>query len=129
MKVLQPGIHLVTPKLKNLKPTKDKLCLTTQEGHHIIRKSEITHLVADSNYTSIFFNDQKIVCSQTIGAVLQRIDHPSFIRVHKSHVFNIDHLKKIDSSFTTVYLKNGIKLGISRSRKEFLRESINKRFD
>lgn len=128
MKVIKTEFRSAESKVAVLQPTKDKLCITTKEGHLIIHKNEITHLIADSNYTTIYYGDKKVVYSQSLGIVLGKINLHKFIRIHKSYVLNVDYLRRIDTAFTYVVLDNGVQMTIARSQKQRLKDFIRRKF-
>ncbi|MDF1695738.1 MAG: LytTR family DNA-binding domain-containing protein [Saprospiraceae bacterium] len=128
MKTLEFNKH-VPPLMDVIKPSKQKLCITTQKGHFIIYKKDISHLVAEGNYTLIYFKDQKILCSKTINSVFEQINHSAFIRIHKSYVLNIDHLAYIDYAFSYAITENNHKVQIARSRKQHMKNLVQLKFD
>lgn len=129
MKLMKPSTNLGQRTLPSSLSMRNKLCIATHSGYHILAKKDITHLIADSNYTIIHLPNSKIVCSQTLSCILKRLCHPRFIRIHQSFALNLEHLHKVDRGFTTAQLNNGVQLAISRSRKQLLKASINERFD
>lgn len=129
MKIIAPKVRTDESRMEVLKPSKNKFCITTQNGHIIIKKSEITHLVADSNYTTIFFNNDKVLCARTMSFILGKLSHPNFVRIHKSHAINIDCMRLVDPSFSIVKLVNGVQLAIARSQKQALKNLIKYKFD
>jgi two-component system LytT family response regulator len=129
MKIITPIPLAVTPKMEVMKPSKEKLCITTNTGHHIIYKKDISFLTADGNYTRIHFNEGQILCSQTIRSVLLKLDQSRYVRIHKSHAINIDFLILVDNAFSHVILKNGERLSIARSKKQTMKDALNKLFD
>jgi len=116
-------------KMEIVASPKEKLCITTQEGHHILNKQDISILKASGNYTSISIAGKDLLCAQTLASVLQKINLPQFVRIHKSHVINLEFIRHIDNSFTTITTDDGKQLAISRSRKQEIKQLILNRFD
>ncbi|MFT4535888.1 MAG: two-component system LytT family response regulator [Saprospiraceae bacterium] len=129
MKIIKPDLRISKSKLEALRPSKEKICIKTESGNHIILKRDISHLIADCNYTTIYYKDQKVLCSQTIGSVLLKLNHPRFIRIHKSHAINIDCVCLIDNAYSYTMLDNGIRLSIARTKKQKIKEAMHQRFD
>jgi len=124
------GISLpVIEVVRGTKSAKEKLCISISSGHIIIDKLTITHLVAEGNYTTIYYNGQKVICSQTLGSLMKKLAHPNFIRIHKSHVINIAGLAMIDNAFSMVTLDSGVQLAVARSKKQELRDLIKDKYD
>ena len=129
MKVVQLEKAMTSPVIESLKPPKDKLCITTQKGHFIIPKKEISHLVADGNYTAIYYKNQKLLCSKTIQSVFDRINLLSFFRTHKSFVINSDKVTFVDPSFSYAVTINDYKIPVAKSKKQDFKHFINSKFD
>ena len=47
---------------------------------------------ANSHYTYIFDGSEKLFCPLAIGDIESRLDRDRFIRVHRSHIVNIDRV-------------------------------------
>lgn len=76
-------------------------------------------LEAEGNYTSITTKEAKYVLRNTLNAVLERLNFPYLIRVHRSYAINIQHVDTFNE--TSVFLI-GREIPLSRSYKEgFLR--------
>jgi two-component system LytT family response regulator len=70
-----------------------KLPLPTMEGFVFVNFEDIVHAEADRSY-SIFsvINRAKIMVSKPLGDFEGRLINRNFIRVHKSHIINLDHV-------------------------------------
>jgi NO-binding membrane sensor protein with MHYT domain len=53
---------------------------------------DVVAVHANAHYTYIFDGSDKLFCPLAIGDVEQRLDHSRFIRVHRSHIVNIDRV-------------------------------------
>ena len=129
MKVITPLNWSRSLNLEVIPKSKSKLRITTQSGNHILLKQDISCLHASGNYTTISVQGKKILCSQTMNTILQKINMPNFIRIHKSYVVNLDFIKHIDSAFSTITIDDGQKLIVSRARKKEIKQIILSRFD
>lgn len=95
-----------------------KLTLTHSNGFQIVSVDNITHLLADGNYTHIYFsNENPLLTSKPIKEFEEILDPKLFFRIHKSTMINIHYLKNYSSAEGhEVLLTNGVKLSISRRR-------------
>lgn len=77
----------------------------------------ISHVNAYGNYIKIY-TDRMVLTPQTLSDFLEKLPN-HFLRIHKSHVINLNHLKLIDGN--QIVLQNDVKLIIGKSyRKDVL---------
>ena len=83
--------------LSNVKPENKlkKVGLPDGEGLIFINLSEIIRCDSDGNYTFfILTSGKKIIASRTLGEYEQMFADDNFFRVHRSHLVNLQHVKK-----------------------------------
>ncbi len=61
-------------------------------GTHFVAVEDVVAIHANAHYTTIFDGSDKLFCPLAIGDVEQRLDHERFVRVHRSHIVNIDRV-------------------------------------
>lgn len=111
---------------KNSQPTEerslDKIAIPTLDGTYFYNKSEIIRAEADSNYTELHLvTGKKIVSSKTLKEIEISLAKSSFIRVHKSHLININFIKKyIKGDGGMLILNDDSMIPVSRSNKDEL---------
>jgi two-component system, LytTR family, response regulator len=97
-----------------------KIALPTFTGLDIIPVKEIIHCEAEVNYTRFFFTSgKKLLAIKTLKEYEDLLSECGFIRVHKSHLINVHHVK----SYTrgeggTVTMSDGTSIDVSRRKKE-----------
>jgi two-component system LytT family response regulator len=109
--------------LDNLKDQeKQKLVLPTNEGIHIIQIDNIIRCEADDYYTRIFLVDKRmIMVSKTLKNTEELLSGKSFVRSHKSHLVNLQFVKKyVKSDGGYLELKDGTTIPVSRRKKELI---------
>ena len=113
--------------LENLKSeilkltTKRKITLFHSRGFKIVDEDDISYLIADNNCTSLHFYDgSKYLDSKTIKVFEQMLNPENFIRIHKSHIINLNHLKEYSNKEGVVILEDGTELSVSRARLSML---------
>lgn len=99
---------------------KQKIVLSTTEGVHIIQIDHIIRCEADDYYTRIFLNDGRmIMVSKTLKNTEELLSGKSFIRSHKSHLVNLQYVKKyVKSDGGYLELKDGTTIPVSRRKKD-----------
>jgi len=91
-----------------------------------VREKDICYLLADNNCTALFFSDgTKYLDTKTIKIFEQMLNHHSFIRIHKSHIINLNYLKEYSNQDgNSVILEDGTELAVSRARLSMLMEKV-----
>jgi len=102
---------------------KRQVILPTLEGFEVIKMENIIRLQGNGNFTDIYLADgsKKMVC-RFLKHFEEILPYP-FLRVHKSHIINIHHVKCYHKGAGgTIMLSNGHEVDISPNYKdEFLR--------
>ena len=64
-----------------------------RDGHtHFLAVEQVVAIHANAHYTYIFDGNDKLFCPLAIGDVESRLDDRHFVRVHRSHIVNIDRV-------------------------------------
>lgn len=93
--------------------------------HRQLNTSEIIRINGNVNYSEIITtNGKKYLIAKTLKKYEQNLQLP-FFRGSKSCIINLNFLEGINSSGSTVQLKDGYKLSISRRRRGKLLEILN----
>jgi two-component system, LytTR family, response regulator len=104
----------LTQNLAALQPGQQRLPISTTEGLHFLPIAEIIHCEADSNYTFLHLTGHRRFCaSKTLALFVQQLSHHDFVRVHKSHLINRQHIERIDPA-GIAYLSEAHHVPISR---------------
>jgi DNA-binding LytR/AlgR family response regulator len=61
-------------------------------GTHFLAVEQVVAVHANAHYTTIFDGNDKLFCPLAIGDVEARLDGSHFVRVHRSHIVNIDRV-------------------------------------
>jgi two-component system LytT family response regulator len=97
------------------------------EGIHFERIQNIICLEAKGNYTHIHFSDRKkiLVCKtlQDVENILN--DRLQFVRIHRSHTINLNHLQKyFKGKGGYVMMDDGTCINVSAGKKQQFMESL-----
>ncbi len=94
-----------------------KILLPVKDGYCVENTDNILKLEADGNYTRIItLSQDKYLCSKSLAYFEEVLDSQTFFRVHKSHIVNIDHIKKINKE-GSIELKDKSIISLSRRIK------------
>ncbi|HRW86716.1 MAG TPA: LytTR family DNA-binding domain-containing protein, partial [Bacteroidales bacterium] len=102
------------------KKTLKRIILHTADHLQLVSVSDIIRAEADSNYTSFFLSDgKKIMVSRTIKEFDTLLSSSGMIRVHQSHLINVNHIDRfVKKDGGWVMLKNGTKIPVSPNLKK-----------
>ena len=100
-----------------------KIALPTFSGLTVFPVKDIIHCQAEVNYTQFFFTaGRKLLVIKTLKEYEELLNECNFIRVHKSHLINMHHVKNYTrGEGGTVTMSDGTVVDVSRRKKdEFL---------
>ena len=89
-----------------------------------IRVASIEWLQACDDYVIVHASQRQFRLNLTLSDLERRLDPSVFLRVHRSHVVNLDHVaawKPYDGSRFQITLRNGATIMASRQRSRVLR--------
>ncbi|MDG5492335.1 LytTR family DNA-binding domain-containing protein [Psychroserpens sp. SPM9] len=108
----------------NLKPEPNKIItIPSLTGFETLKVEEIIHLEADTSYCHIFTKNSKFTASKPIKFYEELLDGYSFFKTHKSHLININQVKKYyrgKQSYVVMSNDNQVPISV-RKKDDFLR--------
>lgn len=96
----------------------ERIVLPTQEAMHVVKFEQIIRCETSGSYTTFFLVDgKKIIVSKSLKYYEDLLDKNVFIRVHQSHLININYIISY-SKEGTVSLQDKSNIPISRANRE-----------
>jgi two-component system, LytTR family, response regulator len=97
-----------------------KLCIHSLKGFQVVELDEILYAEAAGNYTYFhLLNNQNICTSKPIHEFEELLKDSGFVRVHKSFLVNLLHVKQyIKGEGGSIFLSDGTEIEVSRRKKE-----------
>lgn len=103
-----------------------RLALQTHNGIRLVSTSDVIRCEGHNNYTHFFLTDNSvIVTSRTIKEYEEILSGYHFMRVHKSHLVNLEYVEELSSEHKLI-LKNKTSIEVSRRRKPDVVEALRK---
>jgi diguanylate cyclase len=97
-------------------------------GTHFVAVEQVVAVHANAHYTYIFDGNDKLFCPLAIGDVEARLDGSHFVRVHRSHIVNIDRVvgykRSGDNELVEMAAVNHYLVPVSRSRIGSLKSRV-----
>jgi two-component system LytT family response regulator len=115
--------RMLTQKMQNKEGGFTKIAVPTSEGFELIPADQVISCEADDNYTYLHLkNKMKVTACRTLKDVEGQLESfPSFIRVHHSHIANLNEVTKyVRGEGGYLVMSDGSTVNVSRSRKEAL---------
>lgn len=100
-----------------------------RDGEHIqfVRVDEVEWFESDGNYVILHQGEDVSRIRSTLAGLGEALDPRRFVRVHRSAIVNLDHLKEVQPWFNGDYLAimmNGRHIRVSRRYKDQLLRDI-----
>jgi two-component system LytT family response regulator len=89
-----------------------------------IPAQEIVRLEAEDDYVGLHARGRRFLVYLPLGEFERRLDPERFLRVHRSHIVNLDHVSALvpyDGSRLQVEMRDGTKIMASRTRSRELK--------
>ena len=104
----------------------ETISIPTNKGINYLCFENIIRIQSFSNYSKIYFADDTYPL--TVAKVLhwfeENLPAHVFIRTHRSHLVNRHYIKRIILSTHAMQLSNGEQVGISKRRKQWIRQRL-----
>lgn len=110
---------IIVENMKEPSPEKRQVILPTLEGFELVKMEDIMRLQGNGNFTDIYLKDKskKMVC-RFLKHFTEILPLP-FVRIHKSHIINVNYVKSYHkSSGGYVVLNDDTEVEISPSYKD-----------
>lgn len=103
-----------------------KIALRTTDRLLFIHPKEILYALADGNYTQIYLTDNRSVrVLRKLKGVNELLTAKHFIRIHRSHLINLEHIQSYDEE-EVIVMNDGRRLSVARHRKANFIEKFTK---
>jgi two-component system LytT family response regulator len=112
---------IIVANFQEPKPEKQQVILPTLEGFEVVKMEEIIRLRGNGNFTDLYLhNGNKKMACRFLKHFSEILPLP-FIRVHKSHIINLNCVKSYNKG-GIITLNDGAEIEVSPTYKEeFLR--------
>lgn len=85
---------------------------------HVMAPEDILWIESDGDYVRLHVTDKSRFVRMSLHRMLEKLDPAHFVRIHRSTIVNLRHMKKASPALYgeyTVELTNGAKLKVSRT--------------
>ena len=117
-------IDILKTTMSDKKSQDDKIAIPTSEGLEFIPIKNILHIESSSNYSKIYFKENKpIVVTKLLKDFEDMLLPYRFYRIHNSHLINLNYIQKyVKAQGGQVIMQDGTVIDVARRKKdEFLK--------
>jgi diguanylate cyclase len=97
-------------------------------GTHFLAVDQVVAIHANAHYTYVFDGNDKLFCPLCIGEIESRLDNGRFVRVHRSHIINIERVigykRSGDNEMVELAASHHYLVPVSRSRIASLKARV-----
>jgi two-component system LytT family response regulator len=105
----------------------DRVVLKTGSDLNFIKMSEIIWIESQADFVKVHTTGTAQLVRETMQSLEQRVDPTRFLRIHRSSLINLDHVKKVTPALYgdyTVQMSDDSKLRLSRNNRGKLKVLI-----
>lgn len=105
----------------------DRVVLKTGSDLHFIKPADIIWVESQADFVKVHTTGVAQLVRETLQSLEQRLDAAKFLRIHRSSLVNLDHVKKVTPALYgdyTVLMSDDTKLRLSRRNREKLKQLI-----
>ncbi len=115
---------------KNVEGNKalERLVIASKKGFITLEIKNIISIEARSgNYAFFFLADGRThLCTKPLTYYDELLSENGFVRIHRSHLVNLKHIKKFDNTSDTVLMSNQKQLPVAARRRSHFRKQLLK---
>jgi len=100
-----------------------RILVRTQDRFFFVPARDIEWVEAEEKYVFLHTRSQRHMVRQSISAIEQQLSAAGFVRIHRSHLLNLEALHQVVSQGRgdcNAVLKSGVRLHVGRNFKEGL---------
>ncbi|MBN2745591.1 MAG: LytTR family transcriptional regulator DNA-binding domain-containing protein [Bacteroidales bacterium] len=105
-----------------------RIVVKTNNNIEILPVSRIEHIEAQDDYVFLHLDGgERFLKDLTMKYLEQHLDSGDFVRVHRSHIVRVERISRLESDAdgsSTIRLKSGVDIPVSRSGLQRLKEML-----
>lgn len=123
---LNAKVKTLLSNLSESVKNKKKIVFKTMERIYSVNVVDIIRFESDGNYTKVFLVDgTRIMVSKIIKEFDELLADAGFLRVHQSHLINLEHLYYFEKSESQIVMKDQSAVPVSNRKRDHLMELLN----
>jgi two-component system LytT family response regulator len=94
---------------------------------HFVKTRDVLWIEAQEDFVKVQTAEQPHLVRETLQSMEQKLDAARFIRIHRSFLVNVEHIKRVAPALYgdhTVFMSDGSKLRLSRTYRSRLKAFV-----
>ena len=108
-------------------PYLERIAVETKGKVRVVPVSQIDYILASDVYAELYVGDRRFLVRESLNSLEQKLDPAVFMRIHRSVIVRlelVDLFLKGEGGDYEVQLKSGVRLRVSRTRREALEQRL-----
>ncbi|MDP3463174.1 MAG: LytTR family transcriptional regulator DNA-binding domain-containing protein [Bacteroidales bacterium] len=121
------ALQMLTNHIHEKPPLIDRVVVKSGSKIQVIAVDDIEQLEAQDDYVMIYTTSGRFMKKETMAYYEQALPEDRFLRIHRSHIININQIGQIEQYGKESYLimlKNGNQVNVSKSRIKDLKREL-----
>ncbi len=121
------GLRKTMQALATGRAAQDRILVRSGDNQLLVKAADIVYISAEGNYIRLHTTGGEYLMRETMAGMLERLDSALFRRIHRSHIVNLDHVKKMLPWFggdSLVMMSDGSRLTLSRNHRDALTRAV-----
>lgn len=118
-------LKAVMDTLGTARAAQERILVRSGDAQVLVKTADILYISAEGNYVRLHTLAGEHLMRERMAGMLERLDGALFRRIHRSHIVNLDHVKKLLPWFggdCLVMMADGTRLTLSRNHRDALKE-------
>ncbi len=107
----------------------ERIVVKSRGDLHFVKVRDVLWIEAQGDFIRVQTAEQPQLVRETLQSMEKKLDASRFIRIHRSFLVNVEHIKRVAPALYgdyTVFMSNGSKLRLSRNYRSRLKAFIEK---
>jgi two-component system LytT family response regulator len=108
-------------------PFLQRVLVHENDRNVLVEMSQIRWIAAERSYARIYVGSVSYAMRSSLARIAERLDPERFVRIHRSTIVNLDHVRDVVRWFGSDYmvrLNDGAELRLSRTYWQGLKERL-----
>lgn len=109
----------------------ERLLVRRADRERFLPVERIDRIEAEGNYVRIHAGEETYLERRTLRSLEAQLDPARFLRIHRSHIVNVERIDRIEATFKGGYqvvLRDGTRLALSRTYRKRLEGRVGESF-